>query len=66
MQKSGKKVNHIDACFDKKHRKEKHMRKKCITGLLLISLCTGLVIPAHGNAAQREMETQCYQENTDR
>ena len=38
----------------KKHRKEKHMRKKCITGLLLISLCTGLVIPAHGNAAQKK------------
>ena len=31
-----------------------HMRKKCITGLLLISLCTGLVIPAHGNAAQKK------------
>ena len=30
------------------------MRKKCITGLLLISLCTGLVIPAHGNAAQKK------------
>ena len=38
----------------KKHRKEKHMRKKCITGLLLISLCTGLVIPARGNAAQKK------------
>ena len=30
------------------------MRKKCITGLLLIFLCTGLVIPAHGNAAQKK------------
>ena len=66
MQKSGKKVNHIDACFDKKAQKGKAYEKKMYYRFTAHFSMYRTCDPGTWKCSTKEMETQCYQENTDR